>query len=89
METPKGLYKAIYKHLEWTAKNVGQVINEYNWRDVCGLMMEMENSGLVSRQEINEVKDELYGRYSGNDGTTRKIELKDFEGFKDFEDFDL
>jgi hypothetical protein len=38
----------IYKFLDYVSNNVGEMITEYTWREVCELMKNMEDENLIS-----------------------------------------
>lgn len=46
----KELHKEIYKYLNHISNSVGKTITEYDWREVCGIMVQMEEEGLVEKQ---------------------------------------
>lgn len=41
------IHKEIYKCLEELSNNIGTTLNEYHWREICGLMKSMEDEELI------------------------------------------
>ncbi len=42
----------IYKCLDRLSNSVGQTINEYDWRELCGLMKKMEDEKIIIIRSI-------------------------------------
>lgn len=42
----------IYKCLDRLSNSVGQTINEYHWRELCGLMKKMEDEKFIIIRSI-------------------------------------
>lgn len=42
----------IYKCLDRLSNSVGQTINEYHWRELCGLMERMEDEKIIIIRSI-------------------------------------
>jgi len=59
MERDKHLNEDIYEFLNRMSNSVGMVVNEYHWREVCGLMKRMENEDMVMVKKPEKHYDNL------------------------------
>ncbi len=50
----KELFKEIAKYLNHLSNNVGKTVTEYDWRECCGLIRELEVNGLIENPSIPE-----------------------------------
>lgn len=48
------LFKEIAKYLDHLSNNVGKTVTEYDWRECCGLIRQMEVNGLIYNPRTSE-----------------------------------
>lgn len=60
------LYDGLCRFLLNIADNTGDVINEYHWREACGLLKELELNNRTDEEETNNTtNDQLFKRTWG------------------------